>query len=209
MIKGDKVVKPTEATKRTSEQKLFRVLQEYRHIEEYLEASGGDLTDEIIKELETLDDKREEYFYNVFHLYQNALADLDAVTCTIDRLNEIKRQRNAKLTSLNKLLVFALKLWGDQNVDGVKIGLRVSKRVNADALSDAIDSVAVNDKFPTAIAEDIADTLCKIIEQPIAPDVLNVKISVSPDKTAIKERISKGGDVPTCSIEINDNLKIG
>jgi len=157
---------------------LYKIEAEYIQLAEQL--MDGELTPEIESALEINKETLQNKAVNYGFVCKQLKSDVDVIDAEIDRLSALKKQRNKTIDKLKQTLSDAMQLYGLEKIETpiIKICFRESQSVE-------IDNVALLDqKF--------------MIE----------KVTVSPDKNAIKKAIQAGEEVIGAVIKANQNIQI-
>jgi hypothetical protein len=157
---------------------LYQIEAEYQQLAAQL------MDDELTPELETALSINKENLQNKAVNYGFVLkqfdAEVDIINAEIERLKTLKERRTKGIDKLKQTLSLAMQLYGIEKIETpiMKISFRQSESVE-------VDNVALlNQKF--------------VIQ----------KVTVSPDKAAIKKAIQAGEEVTGAFIQINQNLQI-
>ena len=157
---------------------LYQIEAEYQQLAAQL------MDDELTPELETALSINKENLQNKAVNYGFVLkqfdAEVDIINAEIERLKTLKERRTKGIDKLKQTLSLAMQLYGIEKIETpiMKISFRKSESVE-------VDNVALlNQKF--------------VVQ----------KVTVSPDKAAIKKAIQSGEEVTGAFIQINQNLQI-
>ena len=158
--------------------KLFDIQAEYRDIANQL--SDGELTPELETALAINQKMLWQKSENYAMIIKEISADEQAISNEIDRLSKMKEQRKKAVEYLKKLVLDAMNLYEIDKIETpvLKISVRKSK------------------------ATEITDI------ELIPNEYKVVKMTTQADKTAIKEALGKGIDVPGAVIIENKSLQI-
>jgi hypothetical protein len=157
---------------------LYKIEAEYIQLAEQL--MDGELTPEIESALAINKENLKNKAVNYGFVCKQLESDVNVIDAEIDRLSALKKQRNKTIDKLKQTLSDAMQLYGVEKIETpiMKIGFRESQSVE-------IDNVALIDqKF--------------MVE----------KVTVSPDKVAIKKAIQAGEEVIGAVIKVNQNIQI-
>lgn len=161
-------------------QSLFSIGQEYVHLAEALIENGGECTPELEQALSINKQELETKGINYGFIIKQIEAEKSIIDAEIERLQNLKKQRNNAVDRLKNNLLSAMDLFGFEKIESpvLKISIRKSESVEIE------DETLINKKF--------------IVE----------KISKSTDKAAIKEAIKTGEIVAGARLQSNKNLQI-
>lgn len=157
---------------------LYQIKQEFLDTLNHLEATEGELTDDIQEALEIHETELREKSLS----YRAVITQKEEFILTIDaeikRLQTMKKREQNKISWLKQSLVNAITLFGDIKTDFCTFTQSQSKRL----------SVVDIEKIPAKY---------KTIEQ-----------SVKVDKNAIKQGLKQGEDIKGVELEVFTNLKV-
>jgi hypothetical protein len=158
--------------------KLYEIDANLRKLWAKIEEQEGELTEENIKELESLEIEANEKIKGYGTIIREINSDADEVDAEIKRLEKIKKRLLSKadwLTNSLSQFMIANSLNEYKSIE-VNIGFRASKKLVID------DNVKLAKKW--------------------------LRLKEEPDKQAIKDFIEQGGKVKGCKIVENKNIQI-
>ena len=174
---------------------LYEITESYREVFALLEESEGELTPEIAARLEALDGEYDTKIQNIALFILDLEADKKKIKDEISRLSANAINTQKKIESLSKYVLGSLEFTGRK----VKTHL-VSVWAQNSPPSVVIDDLAaIPDCYKTAT---IKTSLERI------PESLRELATVEPSKTAIKEAIDNGEEVPGAHFEWHKHLRI-
>lgn len=158
---------------------LFNIKEEYRRLAEAIIESGGELTPDLDEALQINQTMLQEKVSNYGYIIKQAEYEIDMLDAEIERLKAFKNDRQKMTDRLKEKISDAMNLYGIDKIESGSIKLSFRKS----------DSVEITDE--KAIPSEF-----KLPQ----PD----KIS----KSAIKDAIKQGEQVPGAAIVTNYNLQI-
>lgn len=158
---------------------LFNIKEEYRRLAEEIIESGGELTPDLDEALQINQTMLQEKASNYGYIIKQAEYEIDMLDAEIERLKAFKNDRQKMADRLKEKISDAMNVYGIEKIESGSIKLSFRKS----------ESVEVTD-------EKVIPSEYKVPQ----PD----KIS----KSAIKDAIKQGEQVPGASIVINYNLQI-
>jgi len=160
---------------------LFEISQDFSLLLSELEDNGGELTPELEKAWEELEQDRDEKIGNCFVAIRKFEADVEAAKEEQRRIKQFRTSREKSIERLKDLIKYSLSLTNERKIDcGVKGKgyLRNSK------------SVEVSENF----------------ENLIPMKYLKRKVEFSPDKKFLKEALEKGEKIDGARIQTNTSF---
>lgn len=159
---------------------LYEIEKNHLQLVEQLIENGGELTPEIESALALNEQNLTTKGTNYGFVVRQLEGECAIIDSEIARLNALKKTRNNTIDRLKESLSVAMKVFGVEKIESpvMKISFRKSESVEVDYLNL------------------------------IPPDFLVTKTSTAPDKTAIKEAIKSGLEVPGARIQVNQNIQI-
>ena len=158
---------------------LFSITTDYVQIMEQVEILQGELTPEL-NEMLVINEKE---LQSKSIAYLSVIKDKESFTMQIDdeikRLTALKKANNRITSNLKERLLDAVKMYGTITVGLQKFSTRKSTQV-----------------------------VCDIVTNELPKEFKTVKVTESPNKTAIKDAIKRGEAVTGCEIVEILNLKI-
>jgi hypothetical protein len=157
---------------------MYQIQTEYQQIADAL--TTGELTPELEQALAIAEHELEVKSVNYSFVIKDINDEISIINAEIDRLKDLKKVRENALERLKNNISNAMQLFQVDEIKTplIKINFRKSESVE-------IDNMALLDaKF------------------------LNEKITITPDKMAIKEAIKNGEDVNGARLVINNNIQI-
>ncbi len=157
---------------------LFEITQDYLAIYDQLLENEGELTEELKTALEITQKDLALKGTNYVHIIKKYEAELAGLKVYEEQIAKLKKRKNKAIEYLEERLLEAVTKFGDIDTDIFKITTRKSESV------EILDSEKLTSEF------------------------LTTKLSVTPDKAAIKVAIKKGIEVPGAALVQNSNLSI-
>lgn len=157
---------------------LYQIDEKYIGLKIALEASDGELTEELEQLLnEDAQDITQKY-NSYLHIINSFEADSDHLEKEIKRLQGIKKSRDKGIERLKENLKASMELREEEKFQGENFTISFRKS----------ESVEIIDEFL------------------LSKDYL--RVSYTPDKTLIKEKLKAGEEIPGAVIKINKNIQI-
>jgi hypothetical protein len=157
---------------------LYHISKEALDLAEMLEV--GELTPELEQRLTINQNELQEKAINYGYVIKDADGNITAIDNEIERLNALKKSEERKRNILKERISSAMQFYGIEKVETSTLKLSFRR-------SESVEIVSV---------EQLPD------------DYMIKKVTVSPDKSKIKEDIKKGKEVPGAVINENLNLQI-
>ncbi len=159
---------------------LYNIQTEYIQLAEQLIENGGELTPELTEALAINQANLETKSRNYGLVIKQWNAEADIIDAEIERLTTLKKQRLKAVERLENNISQAMQVYNVEKIETpiLKISFRKSESVEINNMAQ-IDS-----KF------------------------LNEKVTVTPDKKAIKDAIKSGETVEGATLVINQNIQI-
>lgn len=157
---------------------LFNIKQEYINIVNTIIDNNGELSPELSQALAINETELKEKAINYGYVIRSFEYENDIIDAEIKRLKALKEQKEKAIQKLKDAVSDAMNLYGIEKVESPALKLSFRK-------SESIE---------------ISENLDKrfMIE----------KVTLQPDKVAIKEAIKKGEQVDGAVLVINQNLQI-
>ena len=159
---------------------LYHIQQEYQLVLSELDELDGEVTPELEQRLMIAEHEMQEKSSNYALVIHDYTSRIDAIDAQIERLEKLKSSYKSKSEVLKSNIKNAMLHFGIDKIehDLVKLSFRKSESVE----------VENQDLIPK--------------------EFIKEKISYSPDKTAIKEAIENGMEVPGAEIVENQSLYV-
>jgi hypothetical protein len=159
---------------------LYNIQTEYLQLAEELIENGGELTPELTEALAINQANLETKSTNYGLVIKQWNAEADIIDAEIDRLTTLKKQRLKAVERLENNISQAMQLYNVDKIETpiLKISFRKSESVEINNMAQ------IDAKF------------------------LNEKVTVTPDKKAIKDAIKAGETVEGATLVINQNIQI-
>ena len=157
---------------------LFNIKQEYINLVNTIIDNNGELSPELSQALAINETELKEKAINYGYVIRSFEYENDIIDAEIKRLKSLKEQKEKAIQKLKDAVSDAMNLYGIEKVESPALKLSFRK-------SESIE---------------ISENLDKrfMIE----------KVTLQPDKVAIKEAIKKGEQVDGAVLVINQNLQI-
>ncbi len=159
---------------------LYDIQTEYLQLSESLIENGGELTTEIEEALKLNKENLETKGINYAFVIKEITNELETIDKEIERLKALKDSRTKSIDRLKFTLSNAMQLY---DIDEIKTAL-----------------IKVN--FRKSESVEIQDLNL------LSSDYINVKETITPNKTAIKEAIKNGIEVKGAMLLSNKNIQI-
>lgn len=161
-------------------QSLYNIVEEQRYTLAEIEELGGELTPELEEKLTIQANQLEAKSIAYLEVIKTKDNYNELVKQEIKRLQSIVKRNDSITSRLKDNLLNAVKTFGEFEVGFNKFGIR--KSVSVKVLDDMVNQLPKEYK--------------------------NVKITETPDKTAIKKALQNGIKIDGCELLNNDNLSI-
>lgn len=159
---------------------LYNITQEYLNLANQLIESGGELTPDIEQALIINESNLKEKAINYAHVIRSIDNDINIIDNEMMRLKALKEARIKAQEKLESNIQAAMELYGINKIESTLINLYFRKSESVE-----VDNMAQLDK--------------KFIVE---------KLTLSPDKKAIKEAVKSGEEVKGARLITNNNLQI-
>lgn len=157
---------------------LFNIKQEYINLVNTIIDNNGELSPELSQALAINETELKEKAINYGYVIRSFEYENDIIDAEIKRLKALKEQKEKAIQKLKDAVSDAMNLYGIEKVESPALKLSFRK-------SESVEiSENLNKRF--------------MIE----------KVTLQPDKVAIKEAIKKGEQVEGAVLVINQNLQI-
>lgn len=157
---------------------LFNIKQEYINIVNTIIDNNGELSPELSQALAINETELKEKAINYGYVIRSFEYENDIIDAEIKRLKALKEQKEKAIQKLKDTVSDAMNLYGIEKVESPALKLSFRKS----------ESVEISENLDKRF----------IIE----------KVTLQPDKVAIKEAIKKGEQVEGAVLVINQNLQI-
>jgi predicted phage tail protein len=157
---------------------LFNIKQEYINLVNSIIDNNGELSPELSQALAINETELKEKAINYAYVIRSFEYENDIIDAEIKRLKALKEQKEKAIQKLKDTVLDAMNLYGIEKVDSPSLKLSFRKS----------ESVEISENLDKRF----------MIE----------KITMQPDKLAIKEAIKKGEQVEGAVLVINQNLQI-
>jgi hypothetical protein len=157
---------------------LFNIKQEYINLVNTIIDNNGELSPELSQALAINETELKEKAINYGYVIRSFEYENDIIDAEIKRLKALKEQKEKAIQKLKDAVSDAMNLYGIEKVESPALKLSFRKS----------ESVEISEKLDKRF----------MIE----------KVTLQPDKVAIKEAIKKGEQVEGAVLVINQNLQI-
>lgn len=99
---------------------IFQISQELLDIFQELEETGGELTPELEEKLQVTQADFKTKIKNYTDVIKQAENDIDSVDKEIKRLQSLKKSKESAIDRINKVIIWAVDMFGDENKSGNK-----------------------------------------------------------------------------------------
>ncbi len=157
---------------------LFNIKQEYINLVNTIIDNNGELSPELSQDLAINETELKEKAINYGYVIRSFEYENDIIDAEIKRLKALKEQKEKAIQKLKDAVSDAMNLYGIEKVESPALKLSFRKS----------ESVEISENLDKRF----------MIE----------KVTLQPDKVAIKEAIKKGEQVEGAVLVINQNLQI-
>ena len=161
-------------------QSLYNIVEEQRYTLSEIESMGGELTPELEEQLVINAHQLESKSIAYLEVIKDREAYINNAKEEIKRLQGIVKVNDNLVNRLKDNLLTAVKTFGSFEVGFVKFGTR--KSTSVDVLDDMVNQLPKEYK--------------------------TIKVTESPNKTAIKKALQEGVEIDGCRLIENENLTI-
>lgn len=154
-----------------------------RGIRSLVDSLTGEVTDYEL--LDNLVVEREQKLKAIALLIKEKNHFIESIDEEIERLNQMKKSESSSVEWLKNYF---------------------SHSAPGETIKDP--SVTVSWRKSESVEVEDSDALCKWLEQNGKSDLLTVKHSVAPNKTAIKAELKNGADIPGAVLAVKQNLQV-
>ena len=144
-----------------------------------IEANEGELTDEVLEQLEINNEELYEKSVNYLAVIKNRESLNNQIDDEVRRLQAMKKANNNLISRLKNSLLNAVNIFGEFETGLIKFGIRKSTTVEVNGI--------VND---------------------LPKEYKTVKVTEQPNKAEIKKSLQRGEQIEGCALVTNYNLKI-
>ena len=158
---------------------LYKINEKMLTLLNDIEANEGELTDEVISQLEITNDELQTKSESYLSVIKNRESLNTQIDEEVKRLQAMKKANNNLVLRLKNSLLNAVNIFGEFEVGLIKFGLRKSTTVEVTGIVNELPK-----EFKT------------------------VKVTEQPNKSEIKKSLQKGEQIEGCALITNYNLKI-
>lgn len=137
---------------------LYSIKLEYLRIMEDIEENDGELTEDILAELELLEDAKEDFIDSMCLHIQNLIGDVNQITPEIERLTERKNAANQKIDTTKKAIIKLLKQFDMKSLNKKSSGYAFKTAqfsgFTRSFKSVKVDEIAIANKFAPIIGDE-------------------------------------------------------
>tara|TARA_R110000737_G_scaffold56080_1_gene80116 strand:- start:5223 stop:5681 length:459 start_codon:yes stop_codon:yes gene_type:complete len=144
-----------------------------------IEANEGELTDEVLEQLEINNEDLQTKSESYLAVIKNREALNTQIDDELKRLQAMKKANNNLVSRLKNSLLNAVNIFGEFETGLIKFGIRKSTTVEVNGI--------VND---------------------LPKEYKTVKVTEQPNKAEIKKSLQRGEQIEGCALVTNYNLKI-
>lgn len=186
---------------------LYRITTKMRNLEEKLIETEGDIiSEEMLQDLNFVEENKEDCMREVLYKMYAEEDNIALLSSRIGGLREMLKAKEHRYDRYRKLLAFAVKYFGETQIDEFSLSLRKST---------ATDTSELDEKISSYDKADLVEYVRNSLEKELIPElagsrVLNVSVSAAVSKTEVKKIIKDNGanSVEGCSLVENYNLNI-
>jgi hypothetical protein len=158
---------------------LYKINEKMLTLLSDIEANEGELTDEVINQLEITNDELQIKSQSYLAVIKNRESLNTQIDEEVKRLQAMKKANNNLVLRLKNSLLNAVNIFGEFEVGLIKFGLRKSTTVEVTGIVNELPK-----EFKT------------------------VKVTEQPNKAEIKKSLQRGEQIEGCALITNYNLKI-
>jgi hypothetical protein len=158
---------------------LYKINEKMLSLLSDIEANEGELTDEVLEQLEINNEELYEKSVNYLAVIKNREALNTQIDDEVKRLQAMKKANNNLVSRLKNSLLNAVNIFGEFETGLIKFGIRKSTTVEVNGI--------VND---------------------LPKEFKTVKVTEQPNKAEIKKSLQRGEQIEGCALVTNYNLKI-
>ena len=158
---------------------LYKINENMLSLLSVIEANEGELTDEVLAQLEINNGELYEKSVNYLAVIKNRESLNTQIDDEVKRLQAMKKANNNLISRLKNSLLNAVNIFGEFETGLVKFGIRKSTTVEVSGI--------VND---------------------LPKEYKTVKVTEQPNKAEIKKSLQRGEQIEGCALVTNYNLKI-
>ena len=158
---------------------LYKINEKMLTLLNDIEANEGELTDEVINQLEITNDELQTKSESYLAVIKNRESLNTQIDEEVKRLQAMKKANNNLVLRLKNSLLNAVNIFGEFEVGLIKFGLRKSTTVEVTGIVNELPK-----EFKT------------------------VKVTEQPNKAEIKKSLQRGEQIEGCALITNYNLKI-
>ena len=158
---------------------LYKINENMLSLLSDIEANEGELTDEVLAQLEINNEELYEKSVNYLAVIKNRESLNNQIDDEVKRLQAMKKANNNLVSRLKNSLLNAVNIFGEFETGLIKFGIRKSTTVEVNGI--------VND---------------------LPKEFKTVKVTEQPNKAEIKKSLQRGEQIEGCALVTNYNLKI-
>ena len=158
---------------------LYKINENMLSLLSVIEANEGELTDEVLEQLEINNEELYEKSVNYLAVIKNRESLNNQIDDEVRRLQAMKKANNNLISRLKNSLLNAVNIFGEFETGLIKFGIRKSTTVEVNGI--------VND---------------------LPKEYKTVKVTEQPNKAEIKKSLQRGEQIEGCALVTNYNLKI-
>jgi len=158
---------------------LYKINEKMLTLLNDIEANEGELTEEVINQLEITNDELQTKSESYLAVIKNRESLNTQIDEEVKRLQAMKKANNNLVLRLKNSLLNAVNIFGEFEVGLIKFGLRKSTTVEVTGIVNELPK-----EFKT------------------------VKVTEQPNKAEIKKSLQRGEQIEGCALITNYNLKI-
>ena len=158
---------------------LYKINEKMLTLLSDIEANEGELTDEVVNQLEITNDELQTKSESYLAVIKNRESLNTQIDEEVKRLQAMKKANNNLILRLKNSLLNAVNIFGEFEVGLIKFGIRKSTTVEVTGIVNELPK-----EFKT------------------------VKVTEQPNKAEIKKSLQRGEQIEGCALITNYNLKI-
>lgn len=158
---------------------LYKINEKMLTLLNDIEANEGELTNEVISQLEITNDELQTKSESYLAVIKNRESLNTQIDEEVKRLQAMKKANNNLVLRLKNSLLNAVNIFGEFEVGLIKFGIRKSTTVEVKGIVNELPK-----EFKT------------------------VKVTEQPNKSEIKKSLQRGEQIEGCALITNYNLKI-
>lgn len=158
---------------------IYQIEHEYIILTEQIIENGGEITPENEQQLAINRDQLEAKGRSYGYVIKSLESDIDTIDAEIKRLSALKQSRNKTIDRLKEVVKNAMEMYDITEIKTPTLKINFRKSESVE-----VDELIINKKW------------------------CNIKQTITPDKTKIKEALKQGEVIEGATINYKNNLQI-